>query len=141
MKRKARIHPSQGVRRLYSPAGTAPQPIPLSFLLCQLQPTGTRLLGLLREPRGLLGQCSCLGPQPQPQRAPLAPINLLSAAHLLTWGLKGLIVKTPSEHLECRGGAHLEERGGGSQERERGLNGRALSGVWGRGGAGEAGRN
>lgn len=76
MKRKARIHPSQGVRTLYSPPGTAPQSIPLSFLLCQLQPTGMRLLGLLREPPGLLGQCSCLGPQPQPQRAPLAPINL-----------------------------------------------------------------
>lgn len=32
---------------------------------------------------------------------PLVPISCLSAAHLLTGGLKGLRVTPASEHLEC----------------------------------------
>lgn len=109
------MHPSQGAGRLYSPAGTAPQPIPLSFLLCQLQLAGMRLLGLLREPSGLLGQRSCLGPPPQPLWAPLAPINLPFSCTSANLRPEGSYSKNPfgTSGVQGRGPPGGEEVGAG----------------------------
>lgn len=69
---------------------TPVQPSPLSFLLCQLRLTRMKLFSLLRDQPGLLGQGSCLGPQPQLQPAPLAPINLPLSCASANLGPEGL---------------------------------------------------
>lgn len=87
-----------------------------------------KLFSLLRDQPGLLGQGSCLGPQPQPQPVPLAPINLpfsRTSANLgacMALGVKLLqniwSVGVRQPHLDGRGG-------------EKGEKGRKMEEEWG----------